>query len=87
VRQDLLPDTLKGPLRPRYSDWNSEKRCRGKVKRGICVFGLGDLAKLKSFAVGSFLFHNKFSAKVDSGAIACWTEQLWPSVYEELYGL
>lgn len=45
----------------RYKLWNSVKKCHGKIVRGVCVFGYGDLQTLQK---RHELFANKFHINV-----------------------
>ncbi|XP_067671806.1 beta-1,3-galactosyl-O-glycosyl-glycoprotein beta-1,6-N-acetylglucosaminyltransferase-like [Haliotis asinina] len=68
----------------RYKIWKDYGLpCRGRYVRLICVFGVGDLARLTT-AVG--LFANKFHASFQPMAYQCVREWYFQKVERELHG-
>jgi len=76
------------PFIARFKNWVGagpiDFPCAGKVERGICIFGVGDLPLLSRRPE---LFANKFHIDVHPQAYACMEELLLNRTLEELSGV
>ena len=74
-------DPVRKPFLARYKNWGGP--CSGKRVRSICIFGIGDLPKLRHRPE---LFANKFYSDFEHFTMDCMEELIYNRTRDEFIG-